>query len=183
MMSFKSSIVCCFAALWLFGCATSKPIVLKKNTSDADPYSNYDEDLAVVRPRYKEPNAAETPTKKPETKPIISSQPLHINRQLDAATDTIAAQNRAIRYAAGYRIQIYVGNLRQEADDARLYTYQTFPELKPYLQYSPPTYRIRIGDFMTRMDAERYLQRVKERYDAAVILTEKIELKKSLLIK
>jgi hypothetical protein len=183
MMSFKSSVLSCFAALWLFGCASSKPIVLKKNTTDTDPYSNYDEDLAVVRPRYKEPSAAEVSPKKPETRPTTSSQPLHINRQLDAATDTIAAQNRAIRYAAGYRIQIYVGNVRQEADDARLYTYQTFPELNPYLQYSPPTYRIRIGDFMTRIDAERYLQRVKERYEAAVILAEKIELKKSLLVK
>lgn len=182
MMPFKSFILYCFAAVWLLGCATSKPIVIKKNPPSADPYANYDEDLAEVRPRYKEPTTAETAPKKSEIKPTTST-PMHINRQLDAVTDTIAAQNRAIRYASGFRIQIYVGNIRQEADDARLYTYQTFPELNPYFQYSPPTYRIRIGDFMTRIDAERYLQRVKERYETAVILAERIELKKSLLIK
>ncbi|MFN4145745.1 MAG: SPOR domain-containing protein [Runella sp.] len=168
-----------FMAGLVTGCATSKPIRI----GSADPYENYEEDLSAVRPRYKETTLKETPSKPPEVKRVLSDQPIHINRQLDAVADTIAARNRSVRYAAGYRIQIYVGNTRKDADDARLYTYQAFPELNPYMAYSQPTYRVKIGDFMTRMEAERYLQQVRNRYEAAVILPEKIELKRSLQIK
>jgi hypothetical protein len=184
-MSVKYFALVMVSAATLMGCATSKPIGASKTaTTASDPYSNYDEDLSVVRPRYKEAPAAEVvANKKPEVKRVLSDQPLHINRQLDAVVDTIAAKNRTVRFAAGYRIQIYVGNIRKEADDARLFTYQTFPELNPYLIYNQPTYRIRIGDFMTRLEAERYLQQVRQRYEAAVILPEKIDLKKSLMVK
>jgi SPOR domain len=51
------------------------------------------------------------------------------------------------------------------------------------LVYNQPTYRVRIGDFMTRLEAERYLQQVRHQYESAVILPEKIDLKKSLMVK
>ncbi len=177
-MNFKICAFLLISASIFVGCASSKPV--RSTTIDA--YSNYDEDLSAVRPRYKESVTAET-TKKTDVKRVLSDQPLHVNRKLDAVVDTIASKNRAVRFASGYRIQIYVGNTRKEADDARLYTYQTFPELNPYLVYTQPTYRVRIGDFMTRLEAERYLQEIRNRYESAVILAEKIELKKSLLVK
>lgn len=180
-MSFRYFALVIVSSAIFVGCASSKPISTTSTT--IDPYSNYDEDLSVVRPRYKEVTPTEVVAKKSEVKRVLSDQPLHINRQLDAAVDTIAAKNRAIRFASGYRIQIYVGNTRKEADDARLFTYQTFPELNPYLVYNQPTYRVRIGDFMTRLEAERYLQQVRQQYETAVILPEKIDLKKSLMVK
>lgn len=180
-MSFKYIVTVIIVGAILVGCASSKPMGATSKT--IDPYSNYDEDLSLVRPRYKEAPAPEPATKKADVKRVLSDQPLHINRQLDAAVDTIAARNRAIRFAAGYRVQIYVGNTRKEADDARLYTYQAFPELNPYLVYNQPTYRVRIGDFMTRLEAERYLQQIRNRYEASAIVPEKIDLKKSLMVK
>lgn len=171
----------------LFGtiaaCAPAKPIFTNRATPPPADYNGRDEDLSVVRPRYKDAPTAEVgAAKKPEIKKI-TDQPMHINRQLDAVLDTIANKNRAIRFAAGYRIQIYVGNTRNEADAAKLYTYQTFPELNPYMSYSMPTYRIKVGDFMNRLDAERYLQQIRQQYSSAVILVDKIDLRKSLQVK
>ncbi|HAK76597.1 MAG TPA: SPOR domain-containing protein [Runella sp.] len=182
-MIFKYLALGMASALLLIGCVTSKPVGTKSTTT-VDPYSTYDEDFTAIRPRYKETVTSESATaKKPEVKRVLSDQPLHINRQLDAVVDTIALRNKSIRFAGGFRIQIYVGNTRKEADDARLYSYQSFPELNPYMVYNQPTYRIRIGDFMTRLDAERYLQQVRQRYESAVVVPEKIDLKKSLLVK
>ena len=182
-MIFKYLALGMASAVLLIGCVTSKSVGTKSTTT-VDPYSTYDEDFTAIRPRYKETVTSESATaKKPEVKRVLSDQPLHINRQLDAVVDTIALRNKSIRFAAGFRIQIYVGNTRKEADDARLYSYQTFPELNPYMVYNQPTYRIRIGDFMTRLDAERYLQQVRQRYESAVVVPEKIDLKKSLLVK
>ncbi len=182
-MIFKYLALGLITSVLLVGCVTSKP-VSTKSTTPVDPYSTYDEDFTAIRPRYKETVSTDATTaKKSEVKRVMSDQPLHINRQLDAIVDTIATRNKAIRFAAGFRIQIYVGNIRKEADEARLYSYQSFPELNPYMVYTQPTYRIRIGDFMTRLDAERYLQQVRQRYESAVVVPEKIDLKKSLLVK
>jgi SPOR domain len=181
----KSIYFLCFAAL-LVGCTAAKPIVINRNpTSPAPtptPADSYDEDLSVVRPRYKEVVIAPIPQKKPEPNPT-SPKNTNVSKQVDAIIDTLSVRNRAIRYAAGYRIQIYVGNVRTEADAARLYTYQTFPELNPYMNYTAPTYRIRIGDFINRYDAERYLHQLKSQFPMSSIQPEKIEIRKSILVK
>ena len=95
----------------------------------------------------------------------------------------MAEQNKAIRYISGFRIQLYVGNLRQEADAAKSYIYQLFPELNPSVTYSQPTYRVKAGDFMYRADADHYLSQIRDQYPAAVILPERVEIKKGLQIR
>ena len=60
--------------------------------------------------------------------------PLHVNKRLDAILDTIAMHNKSIKFTNGFRIQIYVGNDRKAADDAKIYTYQKYPEIFPYLE-------------------------------------------------
>jgi hypothetical protein len=97
--------------------------------------------------------------------------------------DTIALKNKAVRYAPGFRIQVYVGNQRQEVDAAKLLIYQNFPELNPYLTYNQPTYRLKVGDFMHRIDAERYYASIRQLLPAAQLQPDKIEVRRSLSIK
>ena len=150
--------------------------------------SEYREDLSVVRPRfeYVEPVIEKkTDTKKTAvstTPKINNDKPLYVNKRLETVLDTMSKQNKSIRYISGFRIQIYVGNVRQEADAAKSYVYQTFPDLTPYVSYTQPTYRVKVGDFMYRTDAEQYLDQIKEQYFSAVILADRVEIKKSLLI-
>ncbi|GGC03278.1 SPOR domain-containing protein [Dyadobacter sediminis] len=165
----------------LSGC--SKKTVV--STSSAE----YREDLATVRPR---PKLAEPATeKKPDaTTPVPSKpasgasadKPLYVNKKLETVLDTLAKQNKSIRYINGFRIQIYVGNVRQEADEAKSYIYQTFPDMFPYVTYTQPTYRVKVGDFMYRSDAEQYLELIREQYSSAVILADRVEIKRSLLL-
>ena len=108
---------------------------------------------------------------------------MHINKKLDAILDTISLKNKSIRYANGFRIQIYVGNDRKAADDAKIYTYQTYPEIYPYLSYQQPIYKVKIGDFLNRMDAERYFVTIKENFPSAMILPDRVEIKRGILVK
>jgi hypothetical protein len=171
----------------LTSCASSKKTTASKGTVTV---KTYEEDLTAVRPKYGTPPSrpASTPATRPGTTPetkrqLPSVQPLHINRRLDALLDTIARQNRAIRYAPGYRIQVYVGDARQKADQAKVYTYQNHPELNPYLSYRQPTYRLKVGDFMRRMDAERYLEMLKQQFASAILLPDRVDIRKSLSVK
>jgi hypothetical protein len=167
------------AILTLSGC--SKKTTLSASSAD------YREDLSSVRPRfdYVEP----TIEKRAESKPVDNTykptgdKPLYVNKKLQTVLDTMAQQNKAIRYVSGYRIQLYVGNVRQEADNAKSYIYQSFPDLNPYVSYSQPTYRVKAGDFMYRSDAEQYLEQIRGQYSSAVILADRVEIKRSMLVR
>ena len=181
--------------LIMTGCASSRPVASGRTVVD---YNSYNEDLSAVRPLYKAPlpnvpvvNRPTAPVSKPVTtpratetrKPVAQAEALHINRRLDLVLDTIAVQNRSIRYAPGYRIQVYVGSQRQEVDEIKLLIYQNFPELSPYLSYSQPTYKLKVGDFMRRMDAERYYASIRRLIASAQLQPDKVDIRRSLLIK
>lgn len=178
------------------GCASSRPTVSNRSSVD---YNSYDEDLSAVRPVYnmpssgkvsnvKRPNSTSSTTTSPSRKPeaprvVAPAEVLYVNKRLDVVMDTIAVKNKAVRYAPGFRIQVYVGNQRQEVDAAKLLIYQNFPELNPYLTYNQPTYRLKVGDFMHRIDAERYYASIRQLLPAAQLQPDKIEVRRSLSIK
>ncbi|MET3128540.1 putative lipase involved disintegration of autophagic bodies [Arcicella rosea] len=146
----------------------------------------YEEDLSQYLPKYKQLNEASDTlnySKKNTKKAYLTEEPMHINKKLDAILDTISLKNKSIRYANGFRIQIYVGNDRKAADDAKIYTYQTYPEIYPYLSYQQPIYKVKIGDFLNRMDAERYFVTIKENFPSAMILPDRVEIKRGILVK
>ncbi|GAB3326766.1 hypothetical protein GCM10027299_26210 [Larkinella ripae] len=170
-------------------CASSKKSVSRSPSVD---YNAYNYDLSATRPRYNIPSSAAakpgsttSPARPaPENRRTLPmAEPLHINKKLDAVLDTIAVKNRSIRYAQGYRIQVYVGNERNEIDRAKRITYQSFPELNPYTTYRQPTYRLKVGDFMRRIDAERYLAQLRQQFSSATLLPDRVEIRKSLSIK
>ncbi|MCE7068808.1 SPOR domain-containing protein [Dyadobacter sp. CY327] len=165
----------------LSGC--SKKTVVSSSSSE------YREDLSSVRPRFEYVEPSVTPKAAPVTTPKTSTapkpdvdKPLYVNKRLETVLDTLAKHNKSIRYVNGFRIQMYVGNVRQEADDAKSYVYQAFPDLIPYVSYTQPTYRVKVGDFMYRADAEQYLELIRERYSSAVILSDRVDIKRSLMI-
>lgn len=172
----------------------------RSNTTNAVNYNGYNDDLATARPSYSVvapspvtplPSATKpaTAVRKPAATPEVVrrndglAEAAHVNKRLDAVLDTIAQKNRSVRYASGYRIQIYVGNEREEADAAKLQVYQAFPQLSPYMSYKQPTYRLKVGDFMRRLDAEWYLSQLKQQFTSVILQPDKVDIRRSLLIK
>lgn len=180
----------------LASCAGSRPTVSNKSSVD---YNAYNEDLSLVRPVYTPGSVgtsstarssvpapttpATVPSRRETPKPVGPPEALHVNRRLDLVMDTIAVKNRAVRYAAGYRVQVYVGNQRREVDAIKLLIYQNFPELSPYLSYNQPTYKLKVGDFMRRIDAERYYTSIRQLLPSAQLQPDKIDVRRSLSIK
>lgn len=62
------------------------------------------------------------------------------------------------RSASGYRIQVISTNNRTKALEAKTKIYQRFPELKSYLMYQSPFFKLKVGNFLDRQEAEDYLQ-------------------------
>ncbi len=161
--------------------AACGPKKVPQTTSKSD-INRFQEDLSGIRPTYAvavEPTEA---NKKPE-KPIIAATAgksnLDVSKKLDIILDTIAVRNKSIRYAQGFRIQIYSGNDRKEAENAKTASYQLFPQITPYLIYSQPVYRVKVGDFLDRIEAEKYYIGYKTAYPGAIVVPDKVDIRKN----
>ena len=77
----------------------------------------------------------------------------------------------------GYRIQItaYSGNnSRNRAEAERAAFKANFPGISVYLSYSEPYFKVRVGNYLTRLEAYKDLKRIQLTYPNAYIVPEKI---------
>ena len=68
---------------------------------------------------------------------------------------------------SGYRIQIKNTTTQKDANALRARFSRDFPELKSYLEYKAPYYKIRIGDYLTKLEAQKDLKEIKRKYRGA----------------
>jgi len=86
---------------------------------------------------------------------------VHKDPRVDVLIKKQADINAAIkrsqaRTAKGYRILVINTNKRDEAIAAKTKVYSNFPELKAYLVYKSPYFRLKAGNFRTREEAQQY---------------------------
>ncbi|MGZ5133702.1 MAG: SPOR domain-containing protein [Flavitalea sp.] len=82
------------------------------------------------------------------------------------------------RSAQGYRIQVISTNNRTKALEAKTKIYQRFPELKTYLMYQSPFFKLKVGDFLDRQDAESYMQDIMQLFPSGVyVVRDVVEVK------
>ncbi len=95
------------------------------------------------------------------------------DRQIDKLLELKKEMNRT---ESNYKIQIYNGN-RTDAQKARSEFRRSFLDLPTSMQYETPNYKIWIGNFKNRLEADRTLVKVKKKFANAFIFTPKIEKK------
>lgn len=78
----------------------------------------------------------------------------------------------------GFRLMIISTNSRDEAMSAKTKVYTYFPELKAYLWYQSPYFRVKAGNFKDRKDAEAYQKRMNTYFPKGVfVMKDTIEIK------
>jgi hypothetical protein len=79
----------------------------------------------------------------------------------------------------GYRIQIFFDSGTNSKTRAQS-IYESFrgkyPEIHAYLTFKAPNYKVRVGDFRTKLDAQRFLLEIIGQYPNAWIITDQINL-------
>ena len=159
--------------LFLIGCATKPPT--QSTTTDA-----YYEDLSAVRPKFQAPAMDSTKTindLNTETKAeIIVTE--SITDTLNAKLSQIAAYNKKIKYAYGYRIQVYSGNSKTKAEQAKKWIYQNIPNVSIYPSWKSPDFKIVIGDYTDRVIAHQDFWKIKEAYKMALLIEDKVNIKR-----
>ena len=67
----------------------------------------------------------------------------------------------------GFRVQIYMDSgsqARLRTQRARAEFESKYPNINVYITYDEPNFKLRVGDFRTRIDAHRFIERISEDY-------------------
>ena len=100
---------------------------------------------------------------------------LLIKKQVQINEET---SREARRIGKGYRLLVINTNKRDEAVEAKTKVYTFFPELKSYLIYQSPYFKLKVGNFKERKDAEEYRERLQKYFPKGVfIMNDTIEVK------
>ena len=79
----------------------------------------------------------------------------------------------------GFRVQIFMelGNYALiHADSVKTRFQEQYPEVPIYLVFGQPYYRLRVGDYRTRLEAENMYQQIKKEFSNAFVTADRIEL-------
>lgn len=87
---------------------------------------------------------------------------------------TSPSGNTAIVSQMGYRLQVFYGSDRKQAFAEQAKFRAAYPRLRTYITYKEPNYYLRVGDFRTRLEAQRLQNELKSSFPTLFIFREKI---------
>ena len=100
----------------------------------------------------------------------------------DAAIENVLNLKKAIvekknGKAKGFRVQIHFGADRDKAKEIKAKFIQKYSDFAAYEEYDMPNFKIRVGDFRSKIDAYRFLKQMQADFPSSFIVQDEIELK------
>ncbi|MCU0317790.1 MAG: SPOR domain-containing protein [Amoebophilaceae bacterium] len=154
-----------YLALLLFATATAGAWRKDK------PQSTYSENLAAHRRKF-------------EVAKLTTPKPVQIEHQekyahvapIDAVTDQLdyllarkKVANEHVKYVHGYTIQVYTGGNREEAFKIRSRLHTRYPTMTPRVSYDLPRYTVRVGKFLSKLEAYPTYAAIRKYVPQAII--------------
>lgn len=140
----------------------------------------YEEDLSIYRSSYtmeEESNETETSTEEIYTTPVAYVSPSNdIKAELDTVLYRIKKSRENIKYVDGYSIQLYSGNNRDKANQVKVKTYEVLEDQRPRVSYEQPNYKVRIGEYYSRLEANTDFVTLQKHFSRAVLVPVKIKI-------
>jgi hypothetical protein len=97
---------------------------------------------------------------------------------LDSIIDKKNRENTINQTINGYRIQLFSGNERTNANNIKTKFLKLYPDQTAYLAYNQPYFKIRVGDFRTKLNAKLFYNKIKGEFNECIIIADKINLPK-----
>lgn len=86
----------------------------------------------------------------------------------------LASSNGTPILVSGYRVQVFFGTNRKDAYNEQARFKSIYPELNTYLSYTQPNYRVKVGDFRTRAEAQKLMTELRPVFPTLFIFNELI---------
>jgi len=111
----------------------------------------------------------------------VNTGEVHIYSEpgIDSLVRLHVAYNQAYPTIPGYRIQIFMESGNQalaDCEEVEQKFIDKYEDIPSYITFAAPYYRVRVGDFRTRLEAEKFLQRIGRKYPNAWVIKDEINL-------
>ena len=97
-------------------------------------------------------------------------------KQNVALTNNTKIQSGSIRSARGYRVIIYSGIDRTKANNTKADFMRRNPGVRVYMTYALPQYKIKVGDFSTRNEANELYRQLSGLYSPCMVVPDIVEI-------
>lgn len=74
----------------------------------------------------------------------------------------------------GFRVQIYSGSNRNEAYAVQSRFRNQYTDMDSYINYDEPNYRVKVGDFTSRSEANNFMRILRSQYSHVFVFQEDI---------
>jgi hypothetical protein len=85
----------------------------------------------------------------------------------------IDSQNGKIK---GYRVQIHFGNEKNKAKEIKSKFLTKHNSMRAYDSFESPYFKVRVGDFRTKLEAYKFMKEIAGEFPGAFIVTDNIDL-------
>jgi len=93
-----------------------------------------------------------------------------INTTTVGAAGLVHHDLKFIYTGPGFRVQIYNGSSRDKAVQVKTEFMRRFPGVHTYLSYVSPNFRVKVGNYRSRTDAEGMLREANSMYSPSMIV-------------
>jgi len=98
----------------------------------------------------------------------------------DSRIDNLLDTYKSSFTVQGYRIQIYSDNKKQPARDEKAKFLSLFSNVKAHEIYQQPYFKIRVGDFRTKLEAYKFQKEIVSNFPNSFIVKDEIEVEQLL---
>ncbi|WP_161622662.1 SPOR domain-containing protein [Cesiribacter andamanensis] len=144
---------------------------------------SYTEDLSGLRrgEEFKVADATPTPAQPSAEQPTGTTTGTVLARrdvtsQLDNLLTASAEENRKIKSVPGFTIQVYLGTSREAANMAQRQVYMALPDARPEIRFVQPNYRVFVGKFVDRLEAQQMYADLRSEFPNALIIPDRIQI-------
>lgn len=109
-----------------------------------------------------------------ERRIMLSKKPATATGSGAGSTGATPRRNGGIISQMGYRVQVFYGPDRRETFSEQAKFKTLYPKLNTYITYKEPNYYLRVGDFRTRLEAQRLMNELRGDFPTLFIFREKI---------
>ena len=108
--------------------------------------------------------------------PKLEILTLYLKSKPSAIATNPQTKSGVIHSGKGFRVQIYNGNERKEANQIKVDFVKKFPNIKTYLTYIQPQYRVKVGDYTNRANAQKFANQISKEFSPVIVVPDIIEI-------
>lgn len=94
----------------------------------------------------------------------------------DSRIQNLVALEKSIDEITGYRLQICFDSNKKVIDEARNRFLKLYPLIATYVEFEAPHFNLKVGDFRTRLEAEKVKRKVFGEFVICIIHQDLIQL-------